>query len=53
MLDAASGEAEENDKAQEIGDAPASFKSGVLNHFGFPVSRHEEGENVTNRKKTI
>lgn len=51
--DEASGKVEENDKQWEIGDAPASFKSGVWNHFGFPVSRHEEGENVTDRKKTM
>lgn len=51
--DEASGEVEENDKQWEFGDAPASFKSGMLNHFGFPVSRHEEGENVTDRKKTM
>lgn len=42
--DEASGEVEENDKQWETGDAPASFKSGMLNHFGFPVSRHEEGD---------
>ena len=31
----------------EIEDAPSSFKSEAWQHFGFPKSTNEKGENIT------
>lgn len=35
----------------EISEAPATFRSDMWKHFGFPVSRNEKGEKVTDKQK--
>lgn len=38
-------------KLLNCAEATVSVKSNVWKHFGFPVSRNEEGEKVTDRKQ--
>lgn len=42
-----------SDKVCELADAPASFNSEAWRHFGFLRSRSEEGEQLTDREKTV
>ena len=37
----------------DIEDAPNSFKSDVWRHFGFPKTKNEKGEVVTDKTKTV
>lgn len=53
MADAASDEAEPSDKVCKTWDAPASFETDGWKHFGFPASRNEKAEKVTERHRTI
>lgn len=42
----------ESEKVCVTADVPASFKSGVLKHFGFPVVRNKKGERTENNTQT-
>lgn len=42
---------EPSDKVCEIVDAPASFKCGVWNHFGLPISRNENMRKCDEQKR--
>ena len=37
----------------ELEVPPASFKSAVWEHFGFPVQHNSDGERVVDRTKTV
>lgn len=37
----------------ELEEPPASFKSAVWEHFGFPVQHNSDGERVVDRTKTV
>lgn len=46
-----SSEGKPKDAVCETAGAAASFKPDALKQFGFPASRNEEGEKVTERQK--
>lgn len=50
MVGATGGKGEPTVKVCRIADAQPSFKSDVQKYFGFPVSRKERGEKVTENK---
>lgn len=37
----------------EIEDAPSSYKSKVWQHFGFPVTRQDDGKKITDKTQTV
>ena len=37
----------------EFEEAPASFKSAVWGHFGFPIDYNEEGEKTVEKSNTM
>ena len=43
---------EENNNDTKIMEPPASFRSGVWKHFGFPVNVHN-GKEVVEKEKTV
>ncbi len=42
-----------NSGETEIEDAPSSYKSDVWQHFGFPVTRHDDGKKITDKTQTV
>ena len=44
---------ESSDNAQELEDPPASFKSAVWEHFGFPLDYNNDGVRVVDRTRTV
>ncbi len=42
-----------NSGETEIEDAPSSYKSDVWQHFGFPVTRQDDGKKITDKTQTV